>query len=115
MESFQNNIKEWVRYDNEAHRLQQELKKIREQKNNCLESIIDYSNRNSLNNHTIQISDGRLRISQYRQSNPLSLQFVEKCLQDVIQDSNHVEHIMNYIKEKRPHKIEQSLKRYYNK
>ena len=44
MEDFQNNIKEWVRYDNESHRLQQELKKIREQKNNYLESIIDYSN-----------------------------------------------------------------------
>jgi len=115
MEDFQNNIKQWVHYDNETHRLHQELKKIREQKNNYLESIIDYSNRHSLNNHTIQISDGRLRISQYRQSNPLSLQFVEKCLQDVIQDSHHVEHIMNYIKEKRPHKIEQSLKRYYNK
>lgn len=115
MEDFQNNIKEWVRYDNESHRLQQELKKIREQKNNYLESIITFSNRNSLNNHTIQISDGRLRISHYRQSNPLSLQFIEKCLQDVIKDNSQVEHIMNYIKEKRPHKIEQSLKRYYNK
>ena len=115
MEDFQNNIKQWVHYDNEAHRLQQDLKKIREQKNNYLESIIDYSNRHSLNNHTIQISDGRLRISQYRQSNPLSLQFVKSCLHDVIQDNNYVEHIMNYIKEKRPHKIEQSLKRYYNK
>ena len=115
MEEFQNNIKEWVHYDNESQRLLQQLKTIREQKNNCLESIIDYSNQNSLNNHTIQISDGRLRISHYRQSNPLSLQFIEQCLQDVIQDNSHVEHIMNYIKEKRPHKIEQSLKRYYNK
>ena len=115
MEDFQKNIKQWVHYDNETHRLHQALKKVREEKNNYLESIIEYSNRNSLNNHTIQISDGRLRISQYRQSNPLSLQFVESCLQDVIQDDNHVKHIMNYIKEKRPYKIEQSLKRYYNK
>lgn len=32
MEDFQNNIKQWVYYDNETHRLYQQLKTIREKK-----------------------------------------------------------------------------------
>ena len=39
MEDFQNNIKQWVHYDNETHRLHQALKKVREQKNKYLENF----------------------------------------------------------------------------
>ena len=115
MEHFQNNIKEWVNYDNQIQQYNKELKELRSNRNNILDSILEYSNNNSLNNHTIQITDGRLKFGYVKQYQPLTLQYINRILNDSLDDTNMVETIMTKIRENRPIKIEQNIKRYNNK
>ena len=46
---------------------------------------------------------------------PLSYKFIEKCLGEIIPDEDKVEHIIQYIKNKREVQIEKTLKRFYTK
>ena len=115
MEEFKENIQNWVKFDNELQQLNSDAKEIRLKKQDLMENILDYSQRNDLENHTIQISDGRLRISNSKYTPPLTLQFIDSCLSDIIDNREHVDQIMSHIKSKRESKIEQTIKRYYNK
>ena len=70
--------------------------------------------RNNLGNATVEISDGKLRFATTRSTAPLTLRFIQNCLQDVISDQESVTKIMKYIKSKREVKTSSDIKRYYN-
>ena len=70
---------------------------------------------NNLNNATVQISDGRLRFVNSKQTAPITLKYIEQCLGECIGNKEQVELIINYIKEKREVKYLPDIKRYYVK
>ena len=115
MENFKENIKEWVKLDNQIKNLNKQISQIRENKSQYLEQILRYYNQQNMTSNSIIISDGRLRISNTKLAKPISIQFLTECLSDIIKDNDDVEKIIDYINEKRNYKIEQNIKRYYNK
>jgi hypothetical protein len=113
--SFESNIKEWVKIDDQLKLLQQKQKELREKKCELNHEINTYIETNHLNNSIIQISDGSLKYNSSKISQPLTFRFVRECLSNCISNQESVEQLMNYIKEHRESKINYELKRYYKK
>lgn len=113
--SFTENIKLWVKFDNEYKEQQEKLKKLREQRNLLENNIIEHINDNNLKNATIQITDGMLKFGQTKTPPPLTFKYIEECLNDIISDKEQITNIINYIKEKRVYKNTENIRRLYNK
>jgi hypothetical protein len=112
--AFDKQIQKWIELDNKIKKINSEIKITREMKNDLEASIMDVVNNKKLLNTSISTMDGRLRFIETKTSNPLSLTFVEQCLNEIIPNSSQVQHILKYIKDKREIKINSEIKRYYN-
>ena len=112
--AFDKQIQKWIELDNKLKKINSEIKTTREMKNDLEASIMDVVNNKKLLNTSIATMDGRLRFIETKTSNPLSLTFIEQCLNEIIPNSSQVQHILKYIKDKREIKINSEIKRYYN-
>lgn len=111
---FERNIQKWVTVDNQLKIINEKAKELRDEKNDLLEDINVYIETNKLTNASIDISDGKLKFTQSKLTQPLTLKFVENCLSNIINDQRQVTQIMKYIKDKREKKNVSEIKRYYN-
>jgi len=111
--SFEDNIKNWVAIDNQLKILTDRTKELREKKNNMEESIMTYVHTHKLINAVVNISDGKLKFVTTKQSQPLTLKFVEECLSKCIKSDEQVKQIMNHLKNSRESKFTPDIKRYY--
>lgn len=114
MSTFENNIKTWVNIDNQIKSLNEKARELREQRNELCDEILTYAGTNNLGNATVEISDGRLKFATSRSTAPLTLRFIQTCLEDVIKEPEPVSKIMKYIKSKREVRTSSDIKRYYN-
>lgn len=112
--AFDKQIQKWIELDNKLKKINSEIKTTREMKNDLEASIMDVVNNKKLLNTSVATMDGRLRFIETKTSNPLSLTFIEQCLNEIIPNSSQVQHILKYIKDKREIKINPEIKRYYN-
>ena len=112
--AFDKQIQKWIELDNKLKKINSEIKTTREMKNDLEASIMDVVNNKKLLNTSVATMDGRLRFIETKTSNPLSLTFIEKCLNEIIPNGSQVQHILKYIKDKREIKINSEIKRYYN-
>ena len=112
--AFDKQVQKWIELDNKLKKINSEIKTTREMKNDLEASIMDVVNNKKLLNTSIATMDGRLRFIETKTSNPLSLTFIEQCLNEIIPNSSQVQHILKYIKDKREIKINSEIKRYYN-
>lgn len=107
-------IQTWVELDNELKKLNEKTKDIRTRKNDIEDKIITYVEDNSMNNSVVNITDGKIKFCEVKQTQPLTLGFLEKCLSEVIANQSQVKQIVDYIKSKRETKMVPEIKRYYN-
>ena len=114
MDGLQQNIKQWVSLDTQLKTLNEKTKEIRNKRNELTDNIIDFVDNNNLSTSTIKISDGKLKFAQNKQTAPITLGFLEGCLNDIIGNEEKVTQIMDYIKENREVKVIPDIKRYYN-
>ena len=112
--SFEENIKKWVALDNQMKLLAEQTKKLRDEKNTSEETIMNYIEANNLKNATVNITNGKLRFVESKQTAPLTLKYVEECLGKCISNSAQVAKIMEVIKESREVKYTADIKRYTN-
>lgn len=112
--SFEKKIQQWVAVDNRLKELNEQTKELRQQRSDANDAIIEYIQTNKLSNAVINITDGKLKFGELKQTAPITLGFLEKCLGEVITNSNQVDQIMSYIKQKREVKVIPEIKRYYN-
>ena len=112
---FQENIKEWVSIDNRIKNLQQNVKELRQTKNDLTDNIFQYAENNNLENAVIQISDGKLKFQNVKSTSPLTFVLLKEGLNECIQDSEKVESLIQYIKSKRTSRINYDIKRTYRK
>jgi hypothetical protein len=112
--SLEENIKKWVALDNQLKTLSDKTKELREARSTTEELILEYVETKKMNNATVNISDGRLRFVNTKQTAPLTLKYVEECLLHCIKKEEQVTLIMDYIKETREVKYVPDIKRTYN-
>jgi hypothetical protein len=111
---FEQRIKKWVELDNQLKELNEQARTIRAEKTEISTHVMTYVETNSLNNAVVNITDGRLKFAETKQTAAITLAFVEKCLGEVITNESQVKQIMNYIKQKRETKKVPEIKRYYS-
>jgi len=109
---IQNDIKTWLNYDNKIIKLKEEIALLTENKNIINNNILDYINSNNLDNCTINISDGKLKVVEIKHTSSLTFKFIKECLFDCINNEKQVDLIINYIKNKRDIKILKNIKRF---
>ena len=82
---FDKQIQKWIEMDNKIKKINADLKTLREGKNDIETSIMEIVNNKKLLNTSLALPDGRLRFVETKTTNPISLTFVEKCLNELIQ------------------------------
>ena len=107
-------IQNWVELDNELKKINEKAKDIRTRKNDIEDKLITYVEDNNMNNSVVNITDGKIKFCETKQTSPLTLGFLEKCLGEVIANQGQVKQIVDYIKSKRETKMVPEIKRYYN-
>jgi hypothetical protein len=110
--NFENKIKSWVSLDNEIKILNERLKELREDKKELSLGILSYARENNFSNSTIQISDGKLRFVNTKIQQPLTFNYLEKSMSDIIKNEDQVKRIIDHIKNSRENKTIFEIKRF---
>ena len=111
--NFQKNIQDWVSTDNKIKKLSLEVKELRQNRNNLTDQIFVYAENNNLENAVIQISDGKLKFQNVKQSSPLTYGFLKECLLECMDNEEQVKELIEYIKSKRTFRTNYDIKRTY--
>tara|TARA_Y100000022_G_scaffold155743_1_gene137952 strand:- start:5313 stop:5657 length:345 start_codon:yes stop_codon:yes gene_type:complete len=112
-DEFQNNIQSWVSLDNRIKNLSQQVKNLRSQRNTLTSNIFTYAESNNLENAIIQITDGKLKFQNVKQTSPLTFRLVQETLLEFF-DDNVTEKIIDRLKNKRDTKYSYDIKRTYS-
>ena len=112
MGNFEENIQKWVLLDNQLKILNEKIHEVRDKKSQLLDSITEYAEKNKLMDANIQISDGKLKFTKTRISEPLTFKYLEKSLSNIIRNETQVKQITEHIKNNREIKIVPEMKRF---
>ena len=110
-DQFINDIKKWVAIDNEIKKNNENLRILRENKNNITSNICNYMDLNTIQDKRIEISDGYLKCFDKKEYSPLTFQYIEECLNKIIKNDDQVKYIIKYLKDNREIKTSKDLKR----
>ena len=112
-DGFQNNIQSWVSLDNRIKNLSQQVKDLRSQRGSLTNNIFTYAESNNLENAIIQITDGKLKFQNVKQTSPLTWGLVKETLTECLNDDTAVDKIIKLMKSKRDIKYSYDIKRTY--
>jgi|TARA_X000000950_G_scaffold147713_1_gene182319 uncharacterized membrane protein YgaE (UPF0421/DUF939 family) len=110
-DQFINDIKKWVAIDNEIKKNNENIRILRENKNNITSNICNYMDLNTIQDKRIEISDGYLKCFDKKEYSPLTFQYIEECLNKIIKNDDQVKYIIKYLKDNREIKTSKDLKR----
>jgi hypothetical protein len=112
-EQLVNNIREWVRIDNEISQLRQEIKERNNKKKNMTESLVNVMKTNNID--CFDINDGSLIYKKSTVKKPINSKTLLSSLQSYYKDQNIAEDLTKYIMENREEKIKETIKRKVHK
>lgn len=103
-------IQKWALLDTQIKNINEKLKDIRDTKNRLTEEICDYIEKNNIKTK-INIGDGQLLISEKKIYSPLSYAYIEECLEKIIDDDEHIDFILNYLRDNREVEVVKEIRR----
>jgi hypothetical protein len=112
-EQLVNNIREWVRIDNEISQLRQEIKERNNKKKNMTENLVNVMKTNNID--CFDINDGSLIYKKSTVKKPINSKTLLSSLQSYYKDQNVAEDLTKYIMENREEKIKETIKRKVHK
>ncbi len=112
---LQENIKRWVKLDNESKKLTQSMKELREEKNSISSNLFDYFSNNNMKPPNVNISDGKLSFVEINSANVLTYKFLEECLNEFFDETSQTKELLEFIKSKRTYTKNKTIRRVYNK
>lgn len=110
-ENFIKNVQKWAILDTQLKIVNEKTKAMREMKHDLTREICACVD----GNQTIKISDGELRIYEKYEYQPLSYGYIQECLETIIKNPDHIEYIIQYLKDNRETKTSMDIRRVYNK
>jgi len=111
--SFESNIQQWVQIDNQLKKYADASKELRNKKNELCGEILHIATEQNHLHAQINISDGKLRFIETKQTAPITLNFLKTCLSEIIPNEEKVDQIMEHIKSRREVKTISEIKRTY--
>ena len=112
--SFEKQIQQWVAIDNQMKILNDNIKELRDKKNNISQQINNHIENVQLSNTSVKISDGQLKFVKIKETQQITFKYLEICLSEIIKNEEQVKKIVDYIKNKREIKYVSEIKRLYN-
>ena len=94
-DNLQNNIKRWVELDNNIKSYNDTLKNLRLERSQLSTDINTYLHDNSLENHSINITDGTLKCVDVKHQQALSMTYIRSILEKCIIDDNKQNNLLN--------------------
>ena len=111
--SLEENIKHWIKLDNDIKQLTISIKELRSEKSTYNNSILEHISKNNLDNAIVKIGNGTLKFVNVQYPQPLTYKFISKALYEYFEeDDEAVMELIYYLKSKREHKIVKEIKRY---
>jgi len=107
---FEKNVQEWVILDNQLKAIAEKTKQLREKRQALGEKILKRVDERRIN--SIDISDGRLKFVHTKIAQPLTFQYLQKSLKEMIPQDDKVTKMMDYIKANREMRTIQEIKRF---
>lgn len=112
-EEFKEVVVNWVKIDDDIRSLNQKIKDLKDEKKEFEVFILEYMN--TINESTINISDGKLRLNRSKTKAPLKEENIQSALLDITKDSNKALELTKYIFQSRPLTERVNLKRTKNR
>lgn len=106
---FIDSLKTWIEYDNILKSKNQEIKKIKEQKDLIEQKLIYFIEKNNLSNTKLTISGSNILLNRSVTNGSLSFKLIEEALQEYLKNKNQVERICNIIKNKKESQKKETL------
>ena len=108
---FVENVQKWVLYDQQLKSIQEKTKTMRAAKRELSDSICKYMTENGLEKNKIKLSNGEMKIGEKKEYSSLTFSYIEECLAKIIDEKDHVDFIIEYLKSHREIKTVQELQR----
>ena len=119
--SLETDIKQWVQLDNRMKVLGDEVKELRTQKNELNKKISSFVEDNNMNHVTVEITGGKLRFAEVKQTQALTIGYIKQCLEESFDElekyptrETKLEYLIEYIKQNRSVKYVKDIKRTYD-
>jgi hypothetical protein len=112
--AFVDGIKQWVSLDNRLKVLNEKCKEIREERGEISNKINIFVEENNLEDNVVEITGGKLKFTKNKSHGAITYKFLEKCLGEIF-PGEHIERIMEHVKNSRETKYESEIKRYFTK
>lgn len=104
------NVKNWIKIDNEIKLLSKEIKDRRQQKKELTHSLVDIMKNNEID--CFDIKDGQLIYTKNKIKKPLSKKHLLTCLKTYFNgDAEQVNGLCKYIMNTREEQIKENIKR----
>jgi hypothetical protein len=109
--SFEQTIQQWVSIDDRIKLLNEQMKELRNLKNELTEQINEHVEKNPVSG--VKLNDGQLRFIKVKETQQLTFKHLENCLSDIISSEEQVKKIVEYVKNKRDVSYVPEIKRLY--
>tara|TARA_A100001388_G_C28656519_1_gene444645 strand:- start:476 stop:874 length:399 start_codon:yes stop_codon:yes gene_type:complete len=106
---FIDSLKTWIEYDNILKIKNQEIKKIKEEKESLEEKLINFIEKNNLSQTKLTISGSNVILNRSITNGSLSFKLIEEALQEYLKNKSQVEKICSIIKNKKDSQKKESL------
>ena len=115
--NFDETMAQWVHVDNKIKQLRDQMDELKEEKNEISDKLNDYVESNSVEKKSINVNlkDSQIKFITTKVPQTLTFKYLEKCLNDIVIDSDQVEQIIEYIKSNRTINEVNEIKRIYKK
>ena len=112
MSQLQTNIKTFLSINEELKQLQEKTKLLRERKRKLNTSIIEDISKKTTNLDKLKINvDKRyIKFSNVTQYQPLTITYIQECLEKCIDEPENVEYIIDLIKTSRKKQVNKEIK-----
>ena len=106
-------VQEWVNLDNKLLKYKEQIQNDTDKKRELETEIIDYINKNKLDNLSLTISDGKIKFSKRMTTQSLSMKTLREILDQYFHESQdtNVNMIISYIGSKLEKKTQTTMKR----
>lgn len=111
---FETKLKKWIDLDIKHKTLNEQIKLVRNQKNELENSILHIARENKLENKILDINEQKIKCVNSNIAEPLTFRYLEKTLPTIIKNEEQVQQIIQMLKIKREIKIVPEIKRYFN-
>jgi len=110
--SFEDKVKQYISIDNEIIILNEKIKDLKDKKTKLSNVLTNYANEKELSNKDIRINNEKIKFTSSKVQQPLTFKYLEKSLNEIIDNKSRVVDIITYIKSKRDIKVVNEIKRY---